>query len=67
MTARQILQLINAADAVLASSIALYQGVRDTLSTQDVATIDARLAGLQSSNDADYARVDADLARAAGA
>ena len=67
MTALQILQLINAADATLASSIALYQGVRDTLSTQDVATIDARLAGLQSGNDADFIRVDAELAQAAGA
>jgi len=63
----QILQLINAADATLASSIAIYQGVRDTLSTQDVATIDARLAALQSSNDAAFVRVDAQLEQAAGA
>ena len=63
----QILQLINAADATLASSIAIYQGVRDTLSSQDVAAIDARLAALQSSNDAAFVRVDAKLEQAAGA
>ena len=67
MNALQILQLINAADATLASSIAIYQEVRDTLSTEDVATIDARLMALQSSNDAAFVRVDAKLEQAAGA
>jgi hypothetical protein len=66
MNALQILQLINAADATLASSIAIYQGVRDTLSIQDMATIDAKLAALQSSNDAAFVRVEAKLAQAAG-
>jgi hypothetical protein len=65
MNALQILQLIDAADATLASSIAIYRGVRDTLSTEDVATIDARLAALQSSNDAAFARVDGKLEQAA--
>lgn len=67
MNALQILQLINAADATLASSIAVYQGVRATLSTQDVAAIDAKLAALQSSNDAAFVRVEAKLEQAAGA
>jgi hypothetical protein len=67
MNALQILQLINAADATLASSIAIYQGVRDTLSTQDVAAIDAKLRALQSSNDAAFLRVDAKLEQAADA
>jgi hypothetical protein len=66
MTAIQILQLITAADAALAQSVALYRSVRDTLSSQDVAAVDAKLASLQSANDAAFIRVDADLGKAAG-
>jgi hypothetical protein len=67
MNALQILQLITAADATLAQSIALYRNVRDTLSSQDAAAIDAKLASLQSANDAAFARVDGELAKAEGA
>ena len=66
MNALQILQLITAADATLAQSIAIYRDVRDTLSTQDIASIEAKLAALQSTNDADFARVDGELAQASG-
>jgi hypothetical protein len=65
MNAFQILQLITAADATLAQSIAIYRDVRATLSGDDVAAIEAKLAALQSANDADFVRVDGELGQAA--
>ena len=65
MTALQILDLITAADATLARSIAIYRDVRDTLASEDIAAIDSKLAALQAANDADFILVDAKLARAA--
>ena len=67
MNALQILDLITAADSTLARSVAIYRDVRDTLASQDVAAIDAKLAALQSANDAAFVRVDQELGQAAGA
>ncbi len=61
MTAAQILDLITAADAVLARAIAIFRDVSGALSSQDIAAIEAKLAALASANDADFGRVDAKL------
>jgi hypothetical protein len=59
------LKAIAAADAALAGLIVLGRSVREELSSDDQAALDAKLAVLESLNDAAFARIDAKLSAAA--
>ncbi len=65
MTLTEAIALLDAAQTVLSSAVKLAQQARGALSTQDQAALDAQLEQIRTRNEAGFARIDAELARAA--
>lgn len=65
MDPNQILEIVEAAAVLLPKLVQLGQQVRDQLSTDDQARLDAGLAALQGQRQAAVAQAEADLDAAA--